>query len=166
MLIAVFFGLACLVAALGYLMLPAIGYWQNALRFRAARQDARNRLSRDLPNLEGEARRKALEEYGQIDRYLRDEWLGNLCEAVLRNVAGVALFVIGLTIMAAVLTTGAILALIFGPAFLYAAFWALRHYRRNWRRFAQGRHRAQVLLHLVAIPTLAVIGVLILIAGL
>lgn len=102
--------------------------------------------------------------YWRLSQY--SERLGNQLEAVARFGLGVCLFIIGLAIMSAVLPTAPIIAMIFGPAFLGEALWTFRHYRRNWRRFAQGGHRREVLAHLIAIPGFAVIGISILIAGL
>lgn len=102
--------------------------------------------------------------YWRLSR--QSERAGNLLEASVRLVGAVALFIVGLDVLAAVLDGGQIATLVFGPAFLGGAFWVLRHYRRNWRRFASGNHRMEVLLHLAGITALPVIGIVILAVGL
>lgn len=129
MLIAVIIGLACWAAAIGYLILPSIEYWQHGLRERKERA-------------------------------------GNLLEGSVRLAAGLGLFVVGLVIMTAVLDGTQVAALVFGPAFLGAGFWALQHLRANWRGFAGGERRLQVLLHVFAIIAFPIIGIVILAAGL
>ncbi len=108
--------------------------------------------------------------FGEGVRYFRlshqHERVGNLLEAGVRLGLGLAFFVVGLSMLSAVLAGRQVAALVFGPACLGIAFWLLRRYRRNWARFATGFHRQEVLLHLAGSIALPVVGILILAYGL
>lgn len=97
--------------------------------------------------------------------------LGRLFDAATFVALGLGLFVVGLAILDAVMTTERLLAVIFGPACLVAAWRVLKHNRRQhakWRddappgRLSEGGHGMEVLAHGVAFLTLATAGVVIL----
>lgn len=155
-------GLTCWVVAIGYLILQSTEHWQNAREIETTRREARTRLETSIHGMDDAARRAAIASHRVNDRPSRDEWLGSLIEVGARVLAGVCLLLIGEYWLSRALSAGQLLALIFGPACLFAARWVLRRFRRNWRRFATGRHRREVLLHLAGIIVLLVVGVLLL----
>ncbi len=71
-------------------------------------------------------------------------------------------FGLGIIFLSQRLSGGHVAALVFGPAFLGAAVWILRRWRRNWQRFAGGGHRGQVLTYLLGIPVCLAAGIAIL----
>lgn len=99
-------------------------------------------------------------------RAARDSRTGNVIEASLLIALGLCLSLVGLYLIRAVQPWSMVVTLIFGPAFLGAGFWCLRHWRQNWHDLAQGGHRLAVLAHISGIIVLPIIGILILVNGL
>lgn len=111
--------------------------------------------------------------YTRFSNHLRDQWsseprdrkrfwdsIGELFEAGCFLLLGLLLFVIGLSMMFAVLPAWMALAILFGLAFLGASWWLFRRVRRNWRRLSTGHHRREAILSYIGIPVLAALGIL------
>lgn len=161
MLIGVALGLALWAGAIGYLILPGIEYWQTAQRDEITRRAERTSVVNDL-GLSANARVTKLARLDESYRDSRDERSGNRSEAVIRFAIGAVFFIIGLSIMAAVLPAWKVLAIVFGLSFLAISMWAWRRARVNWQRFSTGEHRREAILCYVAIPVFAVLGALLL----
>lgn len=95
---------------------------------------------------------------GYVSSARRGESFANdLYQAVLMLLLAVALFVVGLTMMTAVLGDGQVAAIVFGVAYLAGAFVSWRHYQSS-RKFR--------FWHFVTILSFLIAGVLILTIGL
>lgn len=166
---------------LGIYAVPyVLEHWQERrknLEDRARVLERLNEVSRQLSAGPDEAERRNLEGEAQKLRKQAEDHhhkaQANTCEVVVSGGIVLGFFVLGLSMLGAVLPTWKILALLAGLAAIGAAVWMRRRYHRlrgEWRRnappgrAAEGGHGGAVLLHLLGIPALLAFGIFLLVS--
>lgn len=96
----------------------------------------------------------------------KDDRFMNIYHLFLLGAIVVITFIIGYKLMVLAIGDVRTAMLVLGLALLGTAYGTYRHYRRNWKRFSEGKNKGQVMAHVIAIPALAIAGVLILVYGL
>lgn len=164
-------------ALLGIYGVPYVrDHWQERhknLEDRARALERLNDVNRSLARtgLDEDERRKLEGERQKLRKQredLRHKSQASTCEVIVSGGIVLGGFVIGIGMLAGVLPTWKILALLAGFAAIGAAVWMRRRFRslrEQWRRdalpgkAAQGGHAGVVFLHLLGIPAMLALGI-------
>ncbi|HET7528857.1 MAG TPA: hypothetical protein VFJ84_01350 [Candidatus Saccharimonadales bacterium] len=167
---------------LGIYAVPyVLEHWRERrknLQDRARALERLDEVNRGLaqPNLDEDERRSLEGERQKLRKQQEDlghQALGQTFEVGVSGGLVLVFFVVGIGMLAAVLPTWKILALLAGFAAIGAAAWMRRRFRRlrgEWRqrapqgRAAEGGHGGAVLLHLLGVPALLALGLFLLVS--